>query len=249
MKYNTNQTLKRIERLFAEQDKKLQDIKTEVLSQIRYIEKLNFAQNESFYWLAKRLKLENALPHTRGWPMSPDILLKLHEYIMSAKPKKIVEFGSGVSTVIICDALCQNGEGLLYSIDHLEEFGAQTLQNIKKESLEKFIDLRIAPLEPWGDEHIYKSEKPAFWYQKKCIEDIQDVDLLIVDGPPGNTCPFARYPALPAFYDRLDSNAQVWIDDTNRDEEKEICKVWTNKYNMSIKYFPLEKGLSILIKR
>ncbi|MDR3177345.1 MAG: class I SAM-dependent methyltransferase, partial [Campylobacteraceae bacterium] len=135
--------------------------------------------------------------------MSPDILLKLHEYITSAKPKKIAEFGSGVSTLVICDALRQNGSGLLYSIDHLENFGAHTLQNIKKESLENFVDLRIAPLELWQDEHMCEDKKSALWYGKKQIEDIKDLDLLIVDGPPGNTCSFARYPAVPAFYDRF----------------------------------------------
>ncbi|MDR1284849.1 MAG: class I SAM-dependent methyltransferase [Campylobacteraceae bacterium] len=251
MKYNINQThiIKTIKELFSKQDKKLQDIQAKILSQIQHVEKLNFAQNESFYWLAKRLKLKNALPHTRGWPMSPDILLKLHEYIASVKPKKIVEFGSGVSTVVICDALQQNGFGTLYSIDHLEQFGEQTLQNIKKESLEKFVDLRIVPLELWQDEHMCEDKESVFWYQKKLIEDIQDIDLLIVDGPPGVTCQYARYPALPALYDKLSPNVQVWLDDTSRGEEKEICKTWADKYDMDIKYFPLEKGLSVLTKR
>ncbi|MDR1284852.1 MAG: hypothetical protein LBJ88_01475 [Campylobacteraceae bacterium] len=47
MKYNINQThvLKSIEKLFAKQDKKLQDIQAKILSQIQHIEKLNFAQN------------------------------------------------------------------------------------------------------------------------------------------------------------------------------------------------------------
>ncbi|MDR2080481.1 MAG: class I SAM-dependent methyltransferase [Campylobacteraceae bacterium] len=237
-----------LKKLLAEQDKKLHDIQAKILSQIYYVEKLNFAQNESFYWLVKRLKLQNSLPPTRGWPMSPDILLRLHEYIAFAKPQKIVEFGSGVSTIVICDALRQNGEGLLYSIDHLEHFGAQTLQNIKKESLENFIDLRIAPLEFWQGEHMYSGQEPAFWYQRKCIDDIRDIDLLIVDGPPGLTCPFARYPAVPALYGRLSPNAKVWIDDANRNEEKEICKTWADKYNMNVEFFPLEKGLGILTK-
>ncbi|MDR2099762.1 MAG: class I SAM-dependent methyltransferase [Campylobacteraceae bacterium] len=250
MRYNTNQAiLKRVEELFAKQDKKLQEMQAKILSQIQYTEKLNFAQNESFYWLAKRLNLKNALPPTRGWPMSPDVLLKLHEYVMSAKPKKIVEFGSGVSTLVICDALRQNSEGLLYSIDHSEQFGGQTLQNIKRESLENFVDLRIAPLEPWLSEHIHSDTKSVFWYQKECIGDICDIDLLIVDGPPGMTCPSARYPAVPALYDRLSPNAEVWLDDTSRSEEKKICETWAAKYNMNVKYFPLEKGLSVLIKK
>ncbi|MDR1554429.1 MAG: class I SAM-dependent methyltransferase [Campylobacteraceae bacterium] len=251
MKRRANQTdiLKHVEKLFAEHGKKLQNLQAKILSQIQYAEKLNFAQNESLHWLIKRLNLRYSLPPTRGWSMSPDILLRLHEYIMFAKPKKIVELGSGVSTIVICDALRQNGSGLLYSIDHLEQFGKQTLQNIKKESLEKFVDLRIAPLELWRSKHLHSDKKSVFWYQKKCIGDIQDIDLLIVDGPPGHTCPFARYPAMPAFYGRLSLNAQIWMDDTNRDEEKEICKTWVDKYNLNVEYFPLEKGSCILTKK
>jgi predicted O-methyltransferase YrrM len=251
MKYNKDKAdmLKHIEKLVAKQDKKLQDMQTKLLQQIQYTEKLNFAQNESFYWLVRKLKLKNALPPTRGWPMSPDALLRLHEYIIFAKPKKIVEFGSGVSTIVICDALRQNGFGLLYSIDHLEQFGTQTLENIKKESLEDFVDLRIAPLELWKNKHMHNDKNSTFWYKKNSISNIQDIDLLIVDGPPGATCPFARYPALPAFYDKLNTNAQVWLDDTNRNEEKEICKTWADKYNMDIKYFSFEKGLGVLTKK
>ncbi|MDR2790769.1 MAG: class I SAM-dependent methyltransferase [Campylobacteraceae bacterium] len=248
MRYDTIQS-KQIKKLFVEQNKKLHDMQSKISAQIQYIEKLNFAQHESFCWLSKRLKLQYSLPPTRGWPMSPDVLLRLHEYISLTKPKKIVEFGSGVSTIVICDAMRQNGFGLLYSIDHSEYFGDQTLQNIKKNSLENFVDLRIAPLELWRSKHIHNDKKSAFWYRKKCLNDIQNIDLLIVDGPPGITCPFARYPAMPAIYDKLNPNAQVWLDDTSRKEEKKICETWADKYGMSLEYLPLEKGLGVLTKK
>ncbi|NOG31628.1 hypothetical protein HLB35_07330 [Halomonas sp. TBZ9] len=74
-----------------------------------------YTQLESFFWLQRSLKLQGSLPPLRGWPVSPDFLLRLHRWIIEHKPKVIVETGSGASTLVIADALRQNNQGKLYS--------------------------------------------------------------------------------------------------------------------------------------
>ncbi|MDR3256689.1 MAG: glycosyltransferase [Endomicrobium sp.] len=226
-----------------------QDFKKELINICKNNEHLNYTQLESLFWLSKRLKIKNSLPPMRNWAMSPDVLLKLHEYITNAKPKIILEFGSGVSTIVICDALSQNNSGHLISIEHLEKFIKETVEVIKNENLSSFLDLRLAQLKIWVGEHLC-NEKPVFWYDEKVIDtsDLKDIDLLIIDGPPGNTNPYARYPTLQILYKKLSNKAQVWLDDSKRKDEDIIVQTWVEKYKLIPNFFNLEKGLVVLEK-
>lgn len=208
-----------------------------------------YAQLESLTWLQRRLAIKGQLPPLRGWATSPDVLLRLHAHIMATRPSLILEFGSGVSTIVIADALRQNGAGHLVSIEHSSHYGDKTMSTLINEGLDRWVDLRIGDLEPWVGDHLNaKQGEQVRWYPLELLQGIDGVDLLLVDGPPGATCEYARYPALPAVIDRLSDSAQVWMDDTVRQEEKDICSHWAKMYGLSLEYFPLEKGLGVLTK-
>lgn len=207
-----------------------------------------YSQMESLFWLEKRLTLKNQLPPLRGWATSPDVLLKLHTYIVERKPKCIVEFGSGASTVVIADALRKNGVGKLYSFDNSEEFGAKTLKNLELESLEDWVQLDVSGLVEWEGEHMNPEHQnnSSLWYNIESLQQVRDIDLVWVDGPPGNSCKYSRFPALLAVKNQLAKTAQVWMDDTIRNEEYEICERWSELVNGALVFFELEKGLGIL---
>lgn len=209
-----------------------------------------YSQLESLSWLQRRLLSKTQLPPLRGWASSPDVLLYLHTHIMQTKPKVVVEFGSGASTLVIADALSQNGEGMLFSIEHSDDYGAQTLFQLKQNCLTNWVDLRISGLVPWDAEHLNPEDasKPSLWYPTSLLADIESVDLIWVDGPPGNTCPYSRYPALPALSNQLSESAEVWMDDTIRQVEKDICEDWAQKYGFDLEYTTLEKGLGRLTR-
>lgn len=207
-----------------------------------------YLQLESLSWLQRRLLHKTQLPPLRGWACSPDVLLRLHTHIVNTKPKVIVEFGSGASTLVIADAISQNGDGKLFSIEHSEYYGKQTLSQLEQNGLQHSIELRTGSLELWGEEHLNLKDasKPSLWYPKSLLQDIENIDLIWVDGPPGNTCLYSRYPALPALSTQLSEHAEVWMDDTVRQEERDICEDWAQKYGFNIQYYPLEKGLGRL---
>lgn len=207
-----------------------------------------YSQLESLIWLQKRLNIKGSLPPLRGWATSPDVLLRLHTHIMLSAPKIVVELGSGSSSIVAADALRQNGYGQLISIEHSSHYGKQTLAKLVAENLQPWVDLRVGELEAWNKPHLCPSdaEKPPLWYPERLLKGIEGIDLLLVDGPPGATCEFARYPALPALFERLNPGAQVWMDDTVRQEEKDICQRWADDYGFNLEYYPLEKGLGIL---
>jgi hypothetical protein len=210
-----------------------------------------YAQLESLSWLQRRLAIKGQLPPLRGWTASPDVLLRLHTHIMATRPRVVVEFGSGASTLVIADALRQNGTGKLISMEHSGHYGALTLETLEAEQLQGWVDLRVGDLEPWEGEHLNSesAEKPSRWYTKSLLDDIEQVDLLWVDGPPGATCLFSRYPALPALADKLSPHAEVWLDDTIRQEEQDICERWTKDGGFVLSYYPLEKGLGRLTRK
>ena len=199
-------------------------------------------------WLQRRLLDSTQLPPLRGWACSPDVLLLLHTHIIETRPKVVVEFGSGASTLVIADALSQNGIGRLVSIDHSEHYGAQTLTELNRNGLQSWVDLRVGALEPWDGAHLNSKDdnKQSLWYSQIALKDIENIDLIWVDGPPGNTCPYSRYPALPALSTQLSENIEVWMDDTIRQVEKDICEDWSKKYGFDIQYHTLEKGLGRL---
>ncbi len=207
-----------------------------------------YAQLESLSWLQRQLAIKGPLPPLRGWATSPDVLLRLHAHIIAIRPRVIVEIGSGASTLVIADALRQNGVGKLISIEHSDHYGAQTLGMLHAESLEGWVDLRIGELEAWEGEHLNPedAEKPSLWYPVSLLEGVENVDLLWVDGPPGATCLFSRYPALPVLADKLSPKAEVWMDDTIRQEEKYICERWASDHGFELEYLTLEKGLGRL---
>lgn len=207
-----------------------------------------YAQLESLSWLQRSLRINGQLPPLRGWASSPDVLLMLHSWIKTNRPLCVLEFGSGASTIVIADALRQNGIGKLFSFDHSDYYGTQTLERLKAEGLEVWVDLRIGELESWTREHLNPAdaEKQSRWYPVSLLGGIENVDLLWVDGPPGATCLFSRYPALPALADKLSANAEVWMDDTIRQEEKDICEKWAKDHGFEVEYYALEKGLGRL---
>ncbi|MGY4877587.1 class I SAM-dependent methyltransferase [Vreelandella aquamarina] len=203
-----------------------------------------YTQLESLSWLQRTLSIKGGLPPLRGWPVSPDFLLLLHGWIRKHKPQVIIETGSGASTLVIADALRQNGTGVLISLEHLKKYGEQTWQTLVDEGLTEWVDLRLNELVLWSGEHLNpeSADKLSRWYSFD-ISNIYNVDLLVVDGPPGGTCQYARYPAVPALFDRLAANAEVWMDDANRQDEKDICERWAELYGFNLEYSPLEKGL------
>lgn len=238
----------RLEAFNKSLDFRLRKMQSSLLSKQKEMDRHLYRQFEAFHWLTQRLNIKGRLPPLRGWPLSPDILLELHEWIMSTRPALIVEFGSGSSTIVIADALSQVGAGRLVSIEHSEHYGRQTRANLEREGLAGWVDLRIGDLEPWAGEHINtREDQVVSWYPVPLIEDLQDVDFVLIDGPPARTCEFARYPALPAMADRLSPKATVWLDDAARGEEKRICESWADAFDCTFETVEMEKGLGVFM--
>ena len=96
---------------------------------------------------------------------------------------------------------------------------------VEEHGLSDFVELRLGKLED------YKIEGSEYrWYGRSSYQDLEDVDLLLVDGPPGATGPLARFPALPLLNSSLSPEACVILDDIVRAAEQEILASWLRNY-------------------
>ena len=184
------------------------------------------------------------LPQMRGWPVSPDFANLILQTIISEKPQKIVEIGSGISSVLIGYVLEKIGKGKLITLDHEKRFQEKTLNDLKNHNLSSYVQVEFAPLV----EYNIQGQK-WLWYDIKGINGLQEIDILIVDGPPAQTQNYARFPAFPLLKEKLSSKYLLLTDDGNRDEEKHVIEKWVElERGLEVQYFDTEKG-SFILKR
>jgi predicted O-methyltransferase YrrM len=196
-----------------------------------------YRQTEAFTQLTNLLDFKAAIPATRSWAASPDLLLTISEIVKKNRPGLVVELGSGISTLVAA----KSGARKIISIDNSDVWGAKTVALLKEHKV-RGVDVRIAPLRPYAN--------GSEWYDLDAIKDLKKIDLLIVDGPPGSKNPEARYPALQQFKDKLSPAAIVVIDDVNREGERKLAEDFAKALpNHELTILDHEKGTAIIAPR
>jgi predicted O-methyltransferase YrrM len=170
--------------------------------------------------LLKRLDLpHDALPNLGSWKADTSLLHKIAERILEAKPKLVVEFGAGASTLIAARALQINGSGRLISFDQHEDFVIATRKWLADHGLTS--DLRAVPLiaspDGWR----------GLWYDHGPLPD--DIDLMVIDGPCWTIHPFGRGAASNLF-DKIAVGGMVMLDDGARPGERIVRRRWKKMF-------------------
>ncbi len=201
-----------------------------------------YHQIEALISLYNDLKFEKGLPKTREWAASPDFLKVTADILQRENPKIIVECSSGVSTLIAARIAQLNNKGHVYSLENDVFFAKKTRELLKKFNLSKYATVIDTPLIAHDIEG-----KKWMWYDLSQLPD-NKIDVLIIDGPPSTTGPLARYPAGPLLFNQLSAHAHIIIDDSNREDEKEIIKQWQESFFQmtQLPYISCEKGCTIL---
>lgn len=170
------------------------------------------------------------LPFT-GSSLRPFCLLHIINDIIANSRTRIIEFGSGVSTILIARLIRKNGlDTTVISVDHNKDWSDFIDRLLRKEGLNEHVQLVYAPLSAcdlaidsnkWYDIEILRRKIPAGSF-----------DMVIVDGPPAWEPEKAtsRYPALPFIFDKLSADSSLYLDDVNRKGEQFVLGQWTEKY-------------------
>src|SRR5829696_5660094 len=109
-------------------------------------------------------------------------------HVLLDHPKVVVECGSGGSTMWIGRALRRVGDGRLISLENSADWVAIVAGLLQQEGLSS-VEVRHAAMEPIK---VAGHEQP--WYSASALADVEEIDLLLIDEPPGRTSKLARYP-------------------------------------------------------
>jgi predicted O-methyltransferase YrrM len=198
----------------------------------------HYRQSEFYAQLLNLLNLSAPIPSTRSWAASPDVLLTLLDVAKSSAPKKILDLGSGMSTLVLAKSAPQAS---VISIDNSAEYAQKTKQMLAAHGISN-VDVRVAPLTP----HASGVE----WYDVAQLADLSNIDLLFIDGPPGSKNDRARHPALAECLSKLSPRAIVVIDDAGRDGEKDLAQEFAKALpSHTLEFLPHEKGTAVLLPK
>jgi hypothetical protein len=192
----------------------------------------NFQAIEALVAVYRVMDSRPALPEFArpgsGWAISPELARLAIEQILVYRPSMIVEFGSGTSTHVFAQIAKDLPGTRIVSFEHDSLWYANTLVELSSQGLDN-VDLRYAPLVPTeiqGQEFL--------WYDKSSMTDLSEIDFVVVDGPPGHVGPEARYPTCPMLESKCAPGC-VWIvDDTIREDEKNMVKRWIREFNLEL---------------
>lgn len=166
------------------------------------------------------------MPLFGGFALAADTMHMVASRLGEIRPELIVECGSGSSSVWLGYLVERLGVGQVVSLEHDERYLEASRALVRAHGLEKVVQIRHAPLETWTD----RAGADSPWYAPHAFQDLTNIGLLLVDGPPGFTGPQARYPAGPLLLPRCQSSAIVILDDTNRSDEESVSRRWLTEW-------------------
>jgi predicted O-methyltransferase YrrM len=165
------------------------------------------------------------------WAMSPSAILYLWHLLETARPARIVEFGSGLSTRVIAEHARQAkafGQNVaLVSIEHDAHWLSQTREALAREQTSEFVTFCHAPI---STQHLLGRSLEAYSVDERAMEAAAGstgFELCIVDGPPGT---IGRAGCLPLVAPFLAANAVVLLDDALRPGELAVAREWRKTY-------------------
>ena len=183
--------------------------------------------------LLDRLGLpHDALPHLGSWKADTWFLWRMVEAIEKLRPREVVELGCGASTLVLAKALELNGGGRLSSYDQHADFVESTARWLAGHGLDP--NMRHAPIveDPTSWSHS--------WYDLRGVP--QEIDLLVIDGPPWALNPFIRGRSEQLF-ERVVPGGMVLLDDAARPGERVVAARWRRDWpNFRFTLLPGAKG-------
>lgn len=202
-----------------------------------------YQQIQAFITLERRLSLPYSLPPLRGWAASPDFLLLIADHVAQHKPETIVECSSGASTLVMAQTVKKNGKGHIYSLEHDSFYAEKTREHLRRQGLEDWATVIDAPLQLYT-----LSNQQYQWYKLEGVFETNQIDMLVIDGPPQDLNKHARYPAGEILFPLLTNQAAVFLDDSDRTDEREIIEMWLLRFKkFQLLKHSCEKGAVSLV--
>lgn len=170
------------------------------------------------------------LPFT-PFSLNPTTIVHIMNDILLNERKQVVEFGSGISTIVIARFIKMNNlDTKILSIDNNSSWSNLIYKELLKYDCLGNVKLVVSVLKNHNQIDLDKYSN-RIWYDyeltKKEIFNLDNnIDCVIIDGPSTGTSKFARYPTFSVLYQKLSNSYIIFLDDTRRKAEKEILIEW-----------------------
>ena len=177
--------------------------------------------------------------------MRPEGLAAVCNDVIVNGRRRVVELGSGVSTVLLARLLSRQrppGGWRVVTVEHDASWAQRVTDQLNGENIGRHVTVIHAPLVP----HPLALED-LLWYDEAAVAAGLEAglrgdlaDLLVVDGPPAYAAGhgLARYPALPVLHHRLAPGATVVLDDIDRPGEQDVLRLWERTIGLSFRPLP-----------
>lgn len=201
-----------------------------VLEQAEYLNKLKLEDIYALALLNPLLSGSPFIPFT-GASLRPFCLAHIINDIVINERRHIIEFGSGISTVMIGRLIKRNKlASTLVSIEHDQAWVEVLSSLLAREDLHHCVKVAWVPLAT--SDLVLDANT---WYDTEILQRSLSsavFDMVIVDGPPAWEAGKgkARYPALPFIYDKLSERCSVYLDDADRAGEREVLALWHQRF-------------------
>jgi hypothetical protein len=134
----------------------------------------------------------------------------------------ILECGSGLTTILL--GLVAGRRGIkTFSLEHHAEWRTRVTNVLAQFQIEN-VQVCLAPLRDYDG---------FSWYDPPFADLPVEFELVICDGPPGETRG-GRYGLWPVFAERLSKSSVILLDDTQRFGEAEVLRRWATEADLTI---------------
>ncbi len=162
-----------------------------------------------------------------GWAITSELAQALEARCRLNPPRRILELGSGNSTLVL--ARCARDLGFeLVTLEHDPRFLERTAAALQNAGLQNACQLILAPLKPSP----VPGNRSARWYSAPLSGSF---DFIFADGPPGQV---GRSAALFALQRHLAPEWELWLDDGEREHEQQCVRLWQSHFNCMAKLVP-----------
>ncbi len=167
------------------------------------------------------------------WSISPQSLDWISRFIQRKQLCRIIECGSGASTVMLEQLARQCPQMTIVSLEHEDAWYKDTYRQLEAANYPTTA-LEFAPLSPISlplpcPPHTAHTNQ---WYGYRPQRRQPAVDLLLVDGPPGESSQFARLPA--PYFITVATGGYIILDDYERHEEQAIVRRWQADFGFEL---------------
>jgi len=186
------------------------------------------------------------LEHPGSLAMDPASCRFLAAFVQALSARRVIEFGSGFSTLMMAREIAPQENNYLLSIDSSPQYSALAKEAFDSSGCQAKVEFRVAPLRPklYGSRLLLSYNLP-----KGLLEALGPFDLALIDAPHHD---YGRESVFYDVFDALAPGGYMILDDANRENmERVYVRSWQAAYGDAIDPILLEgigNGLGVIEK-